>query len=314
VTHSGIRVLSLLLTAALVWVFSEVRTQLPVVYSIALGHYVLALVYSAPHLRRLLADANRRGPLGLLVAAGSLLFAVRVPATWYFSVHHALNETYMLDRVTRARGEEVRKLREASGILHFVLYLALARDAFVFRRWIDETAVLAALGAAYLFFVWRLTRARHRLDGRELVDNCAGEVLGLAVLGLSFAVPIQVIWIALYHFVFWILQPLRGLASAGGVRLARYLVGTVLVTAGFLAISPLAPSAWSLGFSPFQQLFRVLTFVHITLSFALSAANPPWLRERFLGTDWSPTPASARAGIGGTLRTTHRGGGESRGR
>jgi hypothetical protein len=87
--------------------------------------------------------------------------------------------------------------------------------------------------------------------------------------------------IATYHFLFWNFLPLIG-AGASPRRGAGYLLATVAATGFFLALSPIGPAPLRLPTGLYVQAFSFFSFAHITLSLALSRANPSALVHWFL--------------------------------
>lgn len=275
-SYSAIRALSIALVA-LLFVGAPDRGAWEVIaWSLALGHYALGLVYSR---RQILAVAGSPRSLGAFAAlglAGVAVFA-RLPLTVFFGVHHALNEAYMLDRVTEERRRsEVRVLRATGLALHLVLYTFLVRRR-PYIAVLDPLVLPALLVAAYVAFGAALWRARGALARREVLDNVAGEVLGVGMAVASLWIDFTVLHVATYHFVFWVLYPLRSLAPIGGAPLRRYVAATVAVTALVLLVSPLGWEALRFSARSYREAFEVLSYVHITLTFALSDANPAWL-------------------------------------
>ncbi len=279
--HTAIRVASIALVALLVAATPEPGAWTAVVWSISFGHYGIGLWYSRT---QVLAAGRLPGGLlrfALLGVAGGALYWSALPLPYYFGIHHALNESYMLDRVTRAASSrQVRSLRAAGLVLHVVLYAALLRNRPAFAM-LDAAWLWGTLALAYTLFAVMLARARDVLSGRELFDNMSLEVVGLGLLAASTVVEFNALQIACYHFVFWILYPIRAQRGAGSGVLLGYLALTLGVTGVFLAFSPLAVFGPHFAKATYRELFVGLSFVHITLSFAVSSANPGWIRKRF---------------------------------
>ncbi|MCZ6782390.1 MAG: hypothetical protein O7G30_03685 [Proteobacteria bacterium] len=279
--YTAIRVASIAVVAGLVAATPEPGAWTAVVWSISFGHYGIGLWYSRT---QVLAAGRLPGGLlrfALLGVAGGTLYWSDWPLTYYFGIHHALNESYMLDRVTRAASSrQVRSLRAAGLVLHLVLYAALLRHRSPFAM-LDAAWLLGALALSYTLFAVMLARARDVMSRRELFDNASLEVVGLGLLAASTVVDFNVLQIACYHFIFWILYPIRAQGRAGGRALLGYLALTLGVTSVFVAFSPLAIFETHFAKATYKELFVGLSFLHITLSFAVSSANPGWIRKRF---------------------------------
>jgi hypothetical protein len=283
--YSLLRILSAGAVAALVAIAPDVAAFESFAWSLALSHYALGLAYSHAPLRALAGERARWPWLALLALATLLVWDTRLPLPYYFGVHHVLNEVYMLDRVTRARGDpRVRALRAAGLVLHALLYVSLLHASRAFSM-LPLAGLLVALGLAVLGYLALLWRARPVLSRAELVDHCAVELAALPLLALAlrYDVRVSVLEVATYHFVFWMLYPALARRGAQGGALARYLLASLVLTGACVLFSPLALVEPHFGADTYAWLFLLFSYVHITLSFALSDANPRWLRALFHG-------------------------------
>ena len=115
----------------------------------------------------------------------------------------------------------------------------------------------------------------------------------LAVLTLSFSTSINVLHVACYHFAQWAIFPATQMATHKRFRgLVIYITATVLITAAFIAISPLHLTPWVLTASAFQLLFNLFSHIHITTAFLLSCTNP-WFVTRAAAALQRPSSAVA---------------------
>jgi hypothetical protein len=249
------------------------------VLSIAFGHYLLGLAYSRPQVMKAMSTWRGGTVLITLFGCGALLYAANVNIVWMFALHHAINEAFMLDRFTAsARDNTVRWLRGAGFLFHLALYLAFVRRVVPIHHSTDW--MLALLAISTVFYAGTLLGARRLLTVRELAGHTVVELVGLAVLALSFQTNVSVIHIAGYHFAVWAVFPAMQMAQARRYRgLAIYVAATAAVTGAFLAISPLRFTPWALAAAPFAMLFAFLSHIHITISFMLSRTNP-WFITR----------------------------------
>lgn len=253
---------------------------------LAISHYLLALIYSRKQISRMLGHARARWAFLGLVLAAAALYQSRFSLVLYFGIHHVFNEVYLLRRVVRLdEGADARALRVSSLLLNFCLYFVLLRHHRELA-FLNAGLLWAALGVGYAAFFYYLLRLRAGLKVSELIDISAFEVLGLLLVAASFYVRMDFLSVVLYHVFFWTLYPLAGLAKQGGGRVVRYGAWTFAVLALCLFLSPLGVVEFSAQ-QWFEQ-FRFGTFLHITLSFALSSAHPVWI-TRWLQPQHSPS-------------------------
>lgn len=291
-----LRIASILVVAALAGLSPDRPTWLSLVYSITLAHFLLAFVYS----RRQIADALTQ-PLSLLAIlsvalVGGTLYAFRISLVFYFALHHAFNEAYVLKHTTPGDDAAVRAFRGSGVLLHLFLYLFLLRRTAsmgpsdlsflypLFRRTgglLNENLLLAGLAVSYGLFFYYLFRIRRHCSRRVLIENCGLEVLGLGAAAVSFVLPFQFLHIVLYHVVFWSLLPLPKLVARGARGLLPYLGLTAAAVAGFVALSPIGVPGLRLRPALFQQQFILWSYIHITASLVLSNAHPQWLVDLF---------------------------------
>jgi hypothetical protein len=137
------------------------------------------------------------------------------------------------------------------------------------------------LAVSYALFFYYLHRIRSLLDLRTFLESCAFELLGLVAVAASFYVNFKFLHIVLYHFVFWSLFPLPKIWAAAPRSVAVYVGLTALLTALFLSLSPIGVPDYRLAGVLFQEQFKVWSYIHITLSFPLSNANPNWVISLF---------------------------------
>jgi hypothetical protein len=182
---------------------------------------------------------------------------------------------YLLQREVHAgRTAETAQLRVWSILFNFLLCLSvLHADPGNFPVPILLTG-LAMTGVGYAA---ALARLRHTLSRRALADTCAIEVLSLALLALSFRVPISITHYVAYHVLFWALYPVPKLLRTG--QALPFAGWHAVVIPALWLCSPWGPlhmsvAAWNL-------LFFTATYVHVSSSFALSSAQPAWLNRLF---------------------------------
>jgi hypothetical protein len=122
---------------------------------------------------------------------------------------------------------------------------------------------------------------RRQLVGSAVIELALFEVLSLPVVAASFFVKIDMLCVVMYHYVFWALYPMRKMIRQGRRPVIEYLCWNTALTTCFLAVSPLSPLPYHFSQSVFYEQFRFQSFVHILMSFAVSAAHPGWVRRLF---------------------------------
>lgn len=145
----------------------------------------------------------------------------------------------------------------------------------------DPQLLLAGLAVSYVAFFYFLSRLRPFLDFRTLVENCSFEVLGLVAVVVSFYVQFTFLQLVFYHFVFWTLFPAAKMYAQAPSRLLPYTSMTLLSLGLFLLLSPVGVFRSYLSPAIFQKYFIILSYLHITASFALSNAHPQWIVDLF---------------------------------
>jgi hypothetical protein len=272
------------------------RSWTALVYSIALGHYVMSIAYSKRQVKEFLGR-----PLALLTMFSFTVFAaalylVRLPLFILFGIHHAFNEGYVLKRAVPCDGQYAGAFRTSATLLHLFLYFVLLRHVssigaidlaslyLIFLgggQGMGTSFLWVGLTLSYAAFFYYLYQVRPLLSFRDLIENCGFELLGVVAVAASFFIKIQFLQIVLYHVVFWCLYPLPKVIKSGYRDLLVYCGMTGTVTAVFIYISPIGSADYRLPYLSFLNQFLFWSYVHITLSFVLSNANPSWLVELF---------------------------------
>jgi hypothetical protein len=279
--NAGLRMLSVACLAAIVAAAPERDDFRAFAWSLALSHYAISLFYSRGRLGGLAAAGAGRAWLAGMALAIAALWQGQLSLVLYFGVHHVLNEVYMLDRVTERRDDpRVRRLRGWGLLLHGLLYAVILRYSLGLAD-LPWPALLTALAAGYGAYGLALLRARSVLSRRELAEHAVFELFALGVVAVSFVHPVGVLQVATYHFFYWVFYPAFSLARRGAGGVGRYAVTTVVVTGLLYLFSPAGFVEPHFSKDLYRELFVFFSYVHITLSFALSDANPRFLTERF---------------------------------
>jgi len=292
-----IRCTSLLLTAALciAWRHSP-DILMWSTYSLGFAHYFLALRYST----RQMGQALKTVPQALLLLGLALftvaLYADDFPLVAYFGLHHALNEAYLRRAPAALAPASHRRFHAAAVALQAVAYVTVLRSARGFS-WVDAKWLVAALGLALGLFLRELSRLQPRVPARQGLDLCASEVAALLLVVVSLFVRVTFLQAVLYHFVLWALLPLEAMRQRARLGLGEYVGLSAGLVGMFVLLSPLGPAPTRINAIAFSQQFLFWSYVHITLSFALSDAHPAWMIRLFRGSAPQavspPVPASS---------------------
>lgn len=94
--------------------------------------------------------------------------------------------------------------------------------------------------------------------------------------------------------------PIDRIRQRGTAAFGEYAGLSVAAIGAFLLLSPLGPAPMRIGAASFTELFLLLSYLHITLSFALSDAHPRWAIRFFRGaTERRLSVSLCRPGAGG---------------
>lgn len=293
-----LHVISIVMTLV-IFQASDLKTWLALVNRLGFAHYLLALVYAKRQFLEVAHQANLFVPLCSVLVLGVGLYVSNVSLLFYFVLHHAFNEIYVLNQTTPVQNEAVRKLRGSAVLLHVLLYLFLLRHVIVpdvgelnpahlallqrlgRRGWMNPQLLFAGLAVAYVAFFYYLYRIRSFVDVRIRLDNCAVELFGLVAVVVSFYVQFAFLHLVFYHFAFWALFPAAKMYTQAPRRLLAYIGLTTVSLAGFLLLSPIGMFSSQLHPTTFQKYFVFFSYLHITASFVLSNAHPQWIVDLF---------------------------------
>jgi hypothetical protein len=275
-------VTSILITL-IIFQASDPKTWLALVYSLGFAHYLLSLIYAKRQFTELAQQPNLFVPVFSVVILGAGLYLSNFSLLFYFVLHHSFNEVYVLNHTTPIDNEDVRKFRGSAVLLHALLYFFLLRNAVAsdLRWWVNPQLLLAGLAVAYVAFFYYLYRLNPFLDLRTRIENCSFELLGLAAVAVSFYVQFAFLHLVFSHFVFWAVFPASKMYTQDPGKLLSYIGLTTLFLALFLLLSPVGVFSSQLSPGIFQKYFIVWSYIHITASFVLSNAHPPWIVDLF---------------------------------
>ena len=278
---SLIRVVSISSVALIAMQLPDETTFKSVVFSVGFGHYFMALLYSKRQISQVLGQTYSYLPLAAVLIAGTALYQYEYPLVIYFAVHHAFNEVYVLDHPIAGKNSSELKGFRASGIfLHLFVYFLILRDR-PDLQFLDTRFLLIGLAVSSLSFIYFLNSIRGSMKISEMIDHCSFELIGLFLATVSFFIEITFMQIIFYHFMFWILYPMPRVLKRGRSELLRYFILTLVITVPFIMVSPLGIYSYDLYTSPFFAHFMMWSYLHITISFALSEAHPSWITYWF---------------------------------
>lgn len=268
------------ITIALVWLLGSGRNWVGLVISFGLTHYLLSFYYAASRIRGLATSPALALPLVSLGLLLTIVYFLKFPLEIYFGVHHAFNEGYLRRYHRQTEGPADPQLPALRSLFHLAGYLCILRhDAYVGQ--LPEAWLWLFLAVSGLLYVRQLGMANQQTNGLARFKDSLVEWIMLAVVGLSLVVNITFLQMVMYHFVLWTIVPIPVIRAAGTHKLVEYALLSVATLSLFmvLTISQLGSS-----FVPMSSLytqFYFWSYVHITTSFALSAAHPDWIVQLF---------------------------------
>lgn len=293
------RIASILIVGLIATQSASQKTWISIVYGFGFAHYVMAMIYSKGQLADTVKQPYALVPSFSIVVLGAALYFGQVSLLFYFSLHHAFNEAFILNAGLPRDNSDVKAFRGSAVLVHLFLYFLILRRQASFsftpsnplyslalglysgNRYLLPYLAIGGLAISYVIFFYYLSRIRSLMNLRTLIENCGFELLGLIVLAASIQVRFSYLHIVLYHFVFWSLFPLPKMWTLGRADLVRYLGLTIVCTAAFLLLSPIGLFPSRYATSMFQQQFMLWSYIHITSSFLLSNAHPEWIVNLF---------------------------------
>ncbi|MDX2418961.1 MAG: hypothetical protein QNK19_16005 [Xanthomonadales bacterium] len=271
---------AIVITIALASLLGSGRYWIGLVISFGLAHYLLSFYYAAGRVRGLVVSPTLALPLMSLGILLLVVYFLKFPLEIYFGIHHACNEGYLRRYHRQANGTADPQLPAFRTLFHLAAYLCILRhDAYVGQ--VPEAWLWLFLTLSGLLYARQLLIANQSLQGLSRLRDSSVEWLMLAVVGLSLLIKITFLQMVMYHFVLWTIVPIPVLRTAGTHKLVEYGLLSVASLGLFaaLTISQLGSSLVPLS-SVYSQFF-FWSYVHITASFALSAAHPDWIVQLF---------------------------------
>jgi uncharacterized membrane protein len=248
-----------------------------VIYGLGYAHYALGLKYS----KRGVANAWTK-PRSKAIVLGALITSfllagmpmVITGIIVYFGFHHAISEAYFQ--------QDSQKVRTAHGFLVLGTYLAIiASNIPQIPHLVEVGWGLTAASVVVLLTVLRNEPNRDQINP---IKRFPWLVVGPLFLVSSIWFPVNWKTLTLFHFIFWGALPLLRPGLIQGVALKRYWTETALTNAGCVALVLLlyrygTNAGNQLPYLVMTQLFFAWSYLHITWSFVVSGANPPWVKR-----------------------------------
>jgi len=244
-------------------------------------------------MRQLLGAATQVSSLIGLVLLATTLYQVGFPLVLYFGLHHALNETYLSRPVTGPPSTRSR-LNATAALFHALAYLTTLRWSRELAG-IDPLWTWIGLAVSGASFARSVRQSGGAGSARQLLGLCAPEVAAVVLVVVSLFIRITFLQFVLYHFVLWTVLPIDRIASRGRARLVEYAALSFASIGVAVLLSPLGPSSTRVSSRVFSEQFLLWSYLHITLSFALSDAHPKWAIDFFRGAVRRPVTLSASA-------------------
>jgi len=268
------------ITGVLVWLLGSDRYWVGLVISFGLAHYLLSFYYAAGRMRGLVVSPTLALPLVSLGLLLVVVYFLKFPLEIYFGIHHACNEGYLRRYHRQADGTADPQLPAFRTLFHLAAYLCILRhDAYVGQ--VPDVWLWLFLTGSGLLYARQLLIANQQLQGLSRLRDSSVEWLVLAVVGLSLLVKISFLQMVMYHFVLWTIIPVPVLRAAGTHKLIEYALLSVGTLGLFAALTITQLGSNLVPLSAVYSQFYFWSYVHITASFALSAAHPDWIVQLF---------------------------------
>ena len=268
--------------------FLEPNTYAYLFFAILFGHYLLAFVYAQDRVRHLVKTPRTYLPSIIFVGAciGMQFLDYNPLVVIYFGIHHAFSENYM----TLHKDLHKRQIIINKVALNFALYtLLMRRDLLIAEELVQHIIFVTILLA--LMQIKSLYDIKRDNPKSNLQDCFLFEGAGIFFTLIFFNVDVNFEDIILYHLILWSIYPLftPKLRQHTPAR-QRYLITTIVVTLGFLALTPIHDYFSFLTMDEWIDQSYYWAYWHITTSFMLSRMNPLWLRKLFEPNFQGPAP------------------------
>ena len=282
VTHPEATWTRLVLSAVAMLASFAIMEKMPeanvLVYGLGYAHYALGLKYSRRGVNSAWERPRAKALLLGAFATSFLLAGIPMVVTGiivYFGIHHAISEAYFQTDSPR--------VRTAHGAVVIGTYLSIISSNLSFIPHLMEAGWVVTILAALALIV-AVKSESGKLDWSLMLRRFPWLTIGPAFLILAFWLPVDWRALTLFHFIFWGALPALRPGLIKGRALKTYWTETALINAGCVALV-LGLNLFGkntsnqLPYFAMTQLFFAWSYLHITWSFIVSGANPPWVKR-----------------------------------
>lgn len=265
-------------SAVFLSIFLPKSLHIPLLFSVVIGHYLLAVFYSKKQAEKVLQNPATYLPALIMTGVGVSMIAFRVSAVIYYGIHHIFTETYFMNN--RLGKQPVFSLLKKSRLaLSIVSYFILVKGAF-YLPFIQGPHMAAALLTAYGFFVFALLfSAGKAMTAAERREHLLFETVGVLGVAAFYAFKLQIGHVISYHALFWFYYGCVKNSEAGFTKLSGYLALTVASTAAIFFLTAKIDFFTQADGNLWKDFAGLTAYIHFTASFALSSLNPAWIRR-----------------------------------
>ena len=277
--------LFIVIFGALSWVVPDMFLTV-MVLGTGVPHMILGVKYSKSGISNAFNVFWKKG-LVLLLIPLSFILGIKfggLGLVFYFGFHHSISETYSHKSLIK----KPMFFNFVYGLLVYSSFLIACRDDFLtYRHLLSFCYIMFFISVVLLIILTR--RHLFKLDSIKSLIISHPWILAAPILFI-FTLYSSISWLVLilYHFTFWGMLPVfrenlfQGNISKLKVFWRDALKWNGIGIIGFGLFAWL--SYWSKDFRFFQLmilLFYIGTYWHISISFIISGANPPIIKNLF---------------------------------
>ncbi len=271
---------------AIVYSISAKMTWLLIVYIVGFSHYFLATYYSKHKIVNTLVSPKQYFPLLVLAMLAYVSYTYSASSILlYFGLHHALSEGYLYQRRSKLslNNTRIAQIQTASFVVHLSGFILLVRQDRLYDFDALNLPAIILFIVSLSIFVSLIWRCRRQISPAQFGLLAGSEGLLVAALLITLVYPITFLHVVFYHFMFWALMPFLRLSTGFQVNIKSLVIYIVLTAISLLVIVKISPlyHPTSSRFFKFEDWFYILSYAHISLSFATSSANPRWINSLF---------------------------------
>jgi len=247
---------------------------------LAFSHYFIALIYSKKYLSA--SVRSTKGATGLLfLTILGFYFGIQYKEyiALVFGVHHILSEVYLVHdkRFQGNIGPRYGLFTVSRIILGLSVYCNIVRHHRLLDH-IPSSLLINSLLASCILFIAAFYLNKGYFEKKQINDIAVFEGIGIIFALASYTlfpnIKILPMHIIIYHAVFWMFYPLKGLSQAGKNQMFKYVGITLVVTLAFIILAVKPMLSGRAGFNFWWNIFVIWGYVHILQSIALSTSNP----------------------------------------